>query len=41
VKGHASNVENNRCDELAVAASKKPGLPPDHGYELIKSGGFL
>lgn len=22
VKGHASNVENNRCDELAVAASK-------------------
>lgn len=32
VKGHASNVENNRCDELAVAASKKPGLPPDVGY---------
>ncbi len=21
VKGHASNVENNRCDELAVAAA--------------------
>jgi len=41
VKGHASNVENNRCDELAVGASKKPGLPPDHGYELIKSGGLL
>lgn len=33
VKGHASNVENNRCDELAVAASKKPGLPPDVGYK--------
>jgi ribonuclease HI len=41
VKGHASNVENNRCDELAVAASKKGGLPPDHGYELIQSGGLL
>lgn len=23
VKGHASNPENNRCDELAVAESKK------------------
>ncbi len=22
VKGHASNVENNRCDELAVAAAR-------------------
>lgn len=33
VKGHAANVENNRCDELAVAASKKTGLPPDSGYE--------
>lgn len=33
VKGHASNVENNRCDELAVAAYKKPGLLVDEGYE--------
>lgn len=33
VKGHASNVENNRCDELAVAAYKKPGLLIDEGYE--------
>jgi ribonuclease HI len=33
VKGHADNVENNRCDELAVAAYKHPGLPPDEGYE--------
>ena len=33
VKGHASNVENNRCDELAVAASKKPNLPVDEGYQ--------
>jgi ribonuclease HI len=37
VKGHASNVENNRCDELAVAASKKKGLPPDLGYEAIQA----
>jgi ribonuclease HI len=32
VKGHASNVENNRCDELAVAASKLSNLPVDEGY---------
>jgi ribonuclease HI len=32
VKGHASNEENNRCDELAVIASKKHGLPIDEGY---------
>lgn len=41
VKGHASNAENNRCDELAVAASKKPNLPKDEGYEAIKHGGLL
>jgi ribonuclease HI len=33
VKGHASNKENNRCDELAVAASKGKNLPADEGYE--------
>jgi ribonuclease HI len=32
VRGHADNVENNRCDELAVAASRMPGLPEDEGY---------
>ncbi len=37
VKGHASNVENNRCDELAVAASKKPNLPVDEGYHLTRN----
>ena len=36
VKGHGSNAENNRCDELAVAAYKKPGLLIDEGYELSK-----
>ena len=40
VKGHASNPYNNRCDELAVAASKKSGLPLDEGYEVIKKSGL-
>lgn len=38
VKGHASNVENNRCDELAVAASKGKHLHIDKEYELLKKG---
>ena len=33
VKGHASNVENNRCDELAVEAALGGDLKADHGYE--------
>lgn len=41
VKGHASNVENNRCDELAVMASKRPNLPRDEGYDAIKKGGII
>lgn len=41
VKGHASNIENNRCDELAVAASKSKHLLIDEGYELSKKGGSL
>lgn len=32
VRGHAGNVENERCDELAVAAAKQPNLQPDLGY---------
>jgi len=32
VKGHNNNPENERCDTLAVAASKLPGLPDDEGY---------
>jgi ribonuclease HI len=36
VKGHASNKENNRCDELAVAASKGGNLLVDEGYEALK-----
>lgn len=33
VKGHASNVENNRCDELAVAAAQGIELKIDTAYE--------
>ncbi len=34
VKGHASNVENNRCDELAVsAANNKLSHLVDTGYD--------
>lgn len=33
VKGHASNKENNRCDELAVAAALGKNLGVDVGYE--------
>ena len=32
VKGHAGNPMNERCDELAVAETEKPGLQPDPGF---------
>ncbi|MBN3520646.1 ribonuclease HI [Algoriphagus lutimaris] len=33
VKGHAGNPENERCDQLAVAAAEGFNLPADVGYE--------
>jgi ribonuclease HI len=33
VKGHADNLENAHCDELAVAARQKENLPIDEGFE--------
>jgi ribonuclease HI len=33
VKGHNNNTENERCDLLAVAASKGPDLKEDEGYQ--------
>ncbi|NTV15124.1 MAG: ribonuclease HI [Desulfobulbaceae bacterium] len=33
VRGHAGHPENERCDQLAVAAAAQPGLPVDQGYE--------
>jgi ribonuclease HI len=32
IKGHNDNPFNERCDQLAVEASRKPGLPADTGY---------
>lgn len=32
IKGHSSNPENENCDKLAVAASKKTRLLEDAGY---------
>lgn len=37
VRGHAGHAENERCDELAVAASKRSNLPCDAGYEEMPS----
>ena len=38
VKGHNNHPENERCDALAVNASKRPDLPMDKGYEdFLKS----
>lgn len=37
VKGHATTVENNRCDTLAVAAAQGSHLLPDTGYEASTS----
>lgn len=33
VKGHAGVDENERCDQLAVAAAQASDLPQDAGYE--------
>lgn len=33
VKGHASTVENNRCDQLAVAAASQNPQKIDVGYD--------
>jgi ribonuclease HI len=34
VKGHSGHPENERCDELAVAASELKELPADLAFEL-------
>jgi ribonuclease HI len=33
VRGHAGVKENERCDQLAMAALRQPSLPADEGYE--------
>ena len=32
VRGHSGHPDNERCDRLASAAARQPGLPPDPGY---------
>jgi len=34
IRGHANIPENERCDQLAVAASFEPNLKKDTGYLL-------
>ena len=38
VKGHAGDVENERCDELSTAALARPDLPADEEYERTERG---
>lgn len=33
IKGHNENPHNERCDQLAVEASMRTGLPEDVGYQ--------
>ncbi len=33
VRGHAGNRENERCDQLSLAARCQPNLPADEAYE--------
>ncbi|MCF8713416.1 ribonuclease HI [Joostella atrarenae] len=37
IKGHNNHPQNERCDFLAVEASKKPNLPADLAYESTTS----
>jgi len=36
VRGHDGNEENERADELAVAALRRPGLAADEVYESLR-----
>lgn len=39
IRGHAGHRENEECDRMAVAACRKPSLPPDAGYEARETAG--
>ncbi len=41
VKGHAGNIWNERCDQLAVAAAMSRDLQIDHGYEAANGSDNL
>jgi ribonuclease HI len=36
IRGHAGDRENERADQLSVAASRRANLPPDPGYKPAK-----
>ena len=38
VRGHAGNIENERCDGLANEAARQDDLPRDEGYERLQVG---
>ena len=38
VRGHAGNSGNERCDELAAEALRRPNLPVDENYENPEEG---
>ena len=37
VKGHAGNIYNEKCDELAVVAAEQNDLLIDEGYEKAQN----
>lgn len=41
IKGHAENIENNRCDQLAIEAALSPYLKVDEGYEATQENILL
>ena len=41
VKGHSENIENERCDYLAVSAAEKSSLKVDSWYENSKKDNTL
>ena len=41
VRGHADNIFNNRCDELATAAADSSELLVDEGYEQSNDNSSL
>lgn len=41
VRGHAGNLENERCDQLAVAAAGSADLKADEGYEMEMDRGIF
>jgi len=40
IKGHNGHLQNERCDQLAVAASQQKKLLPDAGYQPDSDGLF-